>query len=309
MTRHEDGQRLDNYLTSRLKGLPRSRLYRIIRRGEVRINGSRCLPSTRLATGDVVRIPPVRTAHDANNTAPLPKALKMLDSRVLYQDEHLLVIDKPAGVAVHGGSGIPFGVIEALKRSSLAGEFLELGHRLDRDTSGCLVLARTRKALLSIHEAFRREAELVSKVYLALAARKWLDDRGDHFRIDHPLERYRDPLTGHSRMRVSSIGQSAASQVELVRRFDSACLVKVHLETGRMHQARVHLASVGLPVAGDDIYGDSGCNKALRDCGLKRLFLHASTLSFNHPENGQRQVFDAPLAPELSDVIEKLEKI
>ncbi len=303
VTEHDAGQRLDNFLARHLKGVPRTRLYRIIRRGEVRINGSRGQPSTRLQPGDVVRVPPVRVAAPRQTARP-PAALADVDSLVLYQDRHLLVIDKPAGVAVHGGSGIPVGVIEALKASPLAGDYLELGHRLDRDTSGCLVMARSRPALEGLHRLFRRDDEGVDKRYLALLAGAW---RGQRERVALPLLRVRETASGRSRVRVDASGQASASDVETRRCWPDATLVEIRLLTGRMHQARVHCAALGHPVLGDDVYGDFAANRAFRGLGLSRLFLHASTLSLPHPVSGQPMRFSAPLDGALEQVLAALD--
>lgn len=299
------GQRLDNFLSSRLKGVPKSRLYRIIRRGEVRVNGARSSPATRLEAGDVVRVPPIRTAAPAG-AGPVPAALADAGSLVLYEDAHLLVIDKPAGVAVHGGSGIGAGVIEVLKRQRHGDGFLELGHRLDRDTSGCLVLAKSREALLGLHRLFRRDDAGVVKRYTALALGRW---HGGRRRIDAPLARRRDAARGRARVVVAEDGRPAVSIVEPVTRYEEATLVRVTLDTGRMHQARVHLAHAGHPIAGDPVYGDFAANRRFAEAGLGRMFLHASELSFPHPVTGVGVRCDAPLGEELEGLLARLQPL
>ena len=302
VTANDAGQRLDNFLASRLKGVPRTRLYRIIRRGEVRVNGGRSRPADRLEEGDMVRVPPVRIATPASE-APIPPALARPEDVVIYEDADLLVINKPAGIAVHGGSGIRVGVIEALKRSDKAGDFLELGHRLDRDTSGCLVLARSRPALIGLHRLFRRDEAGVVKRYTALLNGAWLDDR---VRVDVPIQRYRDGATGQSRARVSDDGQISASIISKVESFSEATLVSVDLLTGRMHQARVHCRHLGFPILGDPVYGDFAANRRFREFGLQRLFLHASELAMPHPVSGRTMRFDAPLDPALARVLDAI---
>ncbi len=302
VTANDAGQRLDNFLASRLKGVPRTRLYRIIRRGEVRVNGGRCRPADRLAEGDTVRVPPVRVAV-RDDTAPPPPALAQPRDLIVYEDDHLLVIDKPAGVAVHGGSGIRVGVIEALKRSGLARDFLELGHRLDRDTSGCLVLARSRPALVGLHRLFRRDEAGVVKRYTALLHGAW---DGGRSRIDAPIQRYRDAATGQSRARVSDDGQASTSIVSTDEVFPNATLVSVELLTGRMHQARVHCRHLGYPILGDPLYGDFRANRRFREYGLHRLFLHAAALAMPHPVSGRPMRFSAPLDRVLTGVLDSL---
>ncbi len=282
-----------------MKGVPKTRIYRIIRRGEVRVNGSRCRPADRLAVGDRVRLPPIRSAA-TKPEGDIPLALQGLERRILHLDDHLLVIDKPAGVAVHGGSGIPVGLIEALKQTTFRGEYLELAHRLDRDTSGCLLLARERGVLLELHRMFRREGMAPGKHYTALlhgafpVPRRWITD---------PLRRYRDSVSGQSRVSAGE-GQPARTLVEVRARYPASTLVALRLETGRMHQARVHCASAGYPVLGDDTYGDRPANRAARRAGLRRLFLHATRLELRHPVSGERLAVTAPLAAELKAYLE-----
>lgn len=298
------GQRLDNFLVTRLKGVPKTRVYRIIRRGEVRINGSRSKPATRLHSGDIVRIPPIRTSQ-RSELDRIPDNLANLEDLVIYEDRHLLVLNKPAGIAVHGGSGIRVGIIEALKRSPLAGDYLELAHRLDRETSGCLVLARSRASLEVLHRAFRRDDAGVIKRYSALLSGRWA---GSGVRVDAPLKRFRESTTGQSRVCVAEDGRQALSIVDSERMFADATLVRVTLETGRMHQARIHCRHIGHPILGDTVYGDFSANRAFRSLGLTRMFLHAAELGLRHPVSGKPMTFRAPLSADLLLVLERLER-
>jgi len=283
------GQRLDNFLIRELKGLPKSRVYRLVRKGEVRVNRGRTNARYRLQSGDTVRIPPVRLGEAAPARVPAD-----LDTgRVLYEDEHLLVVDKPAGVPVHGGTGVAAGVIEALRARRPNQPFLELVHRLDRDTSGCLMLAKSRAALTGLHTALRREAAGVSivKRYTALV-------RGHPGRrrqvVRAPLRR--SAVQGGERMvTVAEDGDPAESVFQLQRPGRAASLVEIELVTGRTHQARVHAAHIGHPVAGDGKYGDREFNKHARRAGLKRLALHARTLELSHPVSGDALALEAPI--------------
>jgi 23S rRNA pseudouridine955/2504/2580 synthase len=293
------GQRIDNFLLRHLKGVPRSLIYRILRRGEVRVNKGRSKPDYRVQAGDQVRIPPVRTAAPSGRV-PGEGAGDRLAQRILYEDERLLVIDKPAGMAVHGGSGLSFGVIEALRAARPEAHFLELVHRLDRDTSGCLLIAKKRSELRSLHELLRQGA--VDKRYLALVRGRW--DRGERL-IDAPL------LKGQTRggeriVTVDAAGKTADSRFRPVEVFHDASLVEVDLGTGRTHQIRVHGAHVGHPVAGDEKYGDAEFNRRMRDLGLKRLFLHAQSIGFSDPLSGREVHVSTPLPEELRSVLERL---
>ncbi|MFA7386702.1 MAG: 23S rRNA pseudouridine(955/2504/2580) synthase RluC [Thiohalobacteraceae bacterium] len=293
------GQRIDNYLMRHLKGVPRSLIYRILRRGEVRVNKGRSKPEYRIQAGDQVRVPPVRVA------APAGRALgegpgDRLAQRILYEDERLLVIDKPAGMAVHGGSGLSFGVIEALRAARPEAHFLELVHRLDRETSGCLMIAKKRSELRSLHDLLRQGA--VEKRYLALVRGRW--ERGDRL-IEAPL------LKGQTRggeriVTVDATGKAADSRFRPVEVFDQASLVEVDLGTGRTHQIRVHAAHVGHPLAGDEKYGDAEFNRRMRELGLKRVFLHAQNLGFADPLSGREVHVSAPLPEELRAILERL---
>jgi 23S rRNA pseudouridine955/2504/2580 synthase len=291
------GQRVDNFLHRELPGVPRGRVYRLLRRGEVRVNGGRVRADYRLEAGDEVRIPPVRLREEG----PAPsadRAAAILD-HVLYEDKKLLVIDKPAGVAVHGGSGISHGVIELLRAARPDLKDLSLVHRLDRETSGCLVLAKKRSALRALHEKFRQG--VVEKNYLALVVGDW--QLGEQL-IDKPL------LVTHRRggerhVIVSPDGKAALTRVRLSRTYGKYSLVQCSPVTGRTHQIRVHLQSMGFPLAGDDRYGDADVNNRLNALGLPRLFLHAQSISFPD-EHGNELHFTAPLPDDLNGFLTKL---
>lgn len=293
------GQRVDNYLMAQLKGVPRSLVYRLLRRGEVRVNKGRAKPHQRLALGDDVRIPPVRTA-DRGDPAPAPGALteRLLQS-VIYEDERVLVLDKPAGIAVHGGSGISHGVIEAL-RSGRPGAELELVHRLDRDTSGCLLIAKRRSALRWLHAELRADA--VRKRYQALLCGP-LAERVQ--RVELPLRKFQ--LQGGERMvRVDQeAGKPALTIFRRVAAYGGLTLVDVDLHTGRTHQIRVHAASIGAPVAGDEKYGRPEHRALARQLDLKRLFLHAASLAFRPREDAPIVRVTAPLPEALETVIQR----
>lgn len=294
-----DGQRLDNFLASRLKGVPKSLIYRICRSGEVRINGGRAKPDQRVAAGDEIRIPPVRVA-ERGESGPAPATqLERIEAAIIHEDRDFLVIDKPAGVASHGGSGVSFGVIELL-RAARPHDTLELVHRLDRDTSGVLVLARKRSALTALQAAIR--AGQTEKHYLALLAGTL---ERSPWRVDAPLRK--SVLQGGERMvRVDEEGKPSRSRFIELERLGAASLVEVALDTGRTHQIRVHAQHIGHPLAGDEKYGARGFNKAIRERGLRRLFLHAARFAF---ELGSRSFhFSAPLAPELAQVVTALQR-
>jgi 23S rRNA pseudouridine955/2504/2580 synthase len=297
------GQRLDNFLIRRLKGVPKTHVYRIIRSGEVRVNKGRAGADTRVGTGDIVRLPPVRISDAAAQKLDRPAPAR--DFPVLFEDEHLLAIDKPAGVAVHGGSGVSFGVIEQLRQARPQARFLELVHRLDRETSGILLVAKKRSALLKLQDQFRERE--TGKTYLALVAGAWPANRKV---IDVPLHKYLQ-ADGERRVKVVAKddpdGMRAITLVKAAKRNSHRLpagesvftLLEVTIKTGRTHQIRVHLASAGHPIAGDDKYGDFELNKALHKQGLRRMFLHAWRLQFEHPASGERIELQAPLAPEL----------
>ena len=285
------GQRLDNFLIRHLKGVPKTHVYRIIRSGEVRVNKGRAAADTRVAAGDVVRVPPVRQAE--RSEAPAPAR----EFPLLLEDDWLLAIDKPAGVAVHGGSGVSYGVIEQLRRARPQARLLELVHRLDRETSGVLLVAKKRSALKALQEQFRDRS--TGKTYLAVVRGDWPERLKV---IDAPLHKY---LIEGGERRVKTVADDhpdAMRAVTLVRvreRVGGYCLLEVTIKTGRTHQIRVHLAAQGHPIAGDDNYGDFEQNRRLQKQGLKRMFLHAWRLQFDHPASGERLQLLAPLPADL----------
>jgi 23S rRNA pseudouridine955/2504/2580 synthase len=294
------GQRLDNFLIRELKGVPKTHVYRIIRSGEVRVNKGRASADTRVEIGDVVRLPPVRVAAE---TASRPAPAR--EFPILFEDDHLIAIDKPAGVAVHGGSGVSFGVIEQLRQSRPTAKLLELVHRLDRETSGILLVAKKRPALTKLQDQFRdRET---GKTYLALVSGAWPANRKV---IDLPLHKYLQ-ADGERRVKVVAKddpdGMRAISLVKISRKLENFTLLEVTIKTGRTHQIRVHLAASGHPIACDDKYGDFELNKALAKKGLKRMFLHAWRLQFQHPATGERIELLSPLPPELQKFIDHVQ--
>ncbi|EFC88455.1 pseudouridine synthase, RluA family [Neisseria mucosa ATCC 25996] len=308
---HEAGQRLDNYLIKILKGVPKSHIHRIIRAGEVRLNKKRCKPDSRIQTGDLLRIPPVRTAEKQRSSENRAQAVPAREFDIIYEDDALLVIDKPAGVAVHGGSGVSFGVIEQIRRARPEARYLELVHRLDKDTSGLLMIAKKRSALVKLHEAIRNDHP--KKIYLALGVGKLPNDS---FHVKLPLFKYTG-AQGEKMVRVSEDGQSAHTIFHVLNRFSDdllhqvglshLTLVQATLKTGRTHQIRVHLQSQQCPIAGDERYGDYQANKRLQKLGLKRMFLHAAELHLNHPLTGEKLILKAPLPQELAQFVLMLE--
>ncbi len=298
------GQRIDNFLITELKGVPRTLVYRILRSGEVRINGGRAKPSDRVEMGDVVRIPPLRLPEPSAQPVAGAGLTRALDDAILYEDDHLLVINKPAGLAVHGGSGVSLGVIETLRQMRPQARFLELVHRLDRDTSGCLVVAKKRSALLALQRQLRAEGddEGMGKVYQALVKGRW---KGRQHRIEAPLQK--NTLSSGERMvRVSRDGKPSVTEFEVMERYADCSLVEATLLTGRTHQIRVHCQHAGHPIAGDGKYGDEAFNKSIRGRGLKRMFLHAARLDFSHPADERAMRVDAPLDAPLVALLARL---
>ena len=292
-----EGQRIDNFLLRIAKGVPKSHIYRIVRSGEVRVNKGRVAAEYRLRVGDKVRVPPLRTAE-----RPSQAAVPARNFEIAWEDEALIVIDKPAGVAVHGGSGVSFGVIEQLRRARPLAKFLELAHRLDRETSGLLVVAKKRMALTRLHDQFRDGG--IGKRYLALVKGRWRNEL-QHVRL--PLLKYL-AADGERRVSVNPEGKASHSIVRLRARWENFSLVEVELKTGRTHQIRVHLAHLGFPLAGDDKYGDFSLNKDLQNAGLRRMFLHAAQLALPHPLSGARLELESSLPPELRSFTEKLDR-
>lgn len=298
------GQRLDNFLIRQLKGVPKTHVYRIIRSGEVRLNKGRTSADARVAPGDLVRLPPVRVSDKVLDKAERPAPAR--EFPILLEDEHLIAIDKPAGTAVHGGSGVSFGVIEQLRQARPQARFLELVHRLDRETSGILLVAKKRSALTHLQDQFRgRET---GKTYLALVTGHWPANKKV---IDTPLHKYLQE-DGERRVRVTTPddpdGMRSVTLVKVrsqlaprpLQGLPAMSLLEVTIKTGRTHQIRVHLSSQGHPIAGDDKYGDFDLNRRLQKQGLKRMFLHAWRLQFDHPASGERLELRAELPPELT---------
>lgn len=299
-----DGQRLDNFLIAKLKGVPKSHLYRIIRSGEVRVNKGRAKVDDHVHVGDVIRIPPIKYAEKNEKQVPgfTPSSLP----RVIFEDEHLLIVDKPSGMACHGGSGISYGLIERMRASRPEGNFLELVHRLDKDTSGVIILAKSRKALVRLHEQIR-DGE-VNKTYTTLLKGDWVNDR-QHLRW--PLRKY---VTASGERRVvvdEENGLPSHSIFRLIKRFGKVSLLEVDLLTGRTHQIRVHAQKAGHPIVGDEKYGDFLFNeevsKGLLGYPFKRMFLHSTSISFRHPISGDMLKVEAPLPSDCKLLLKALE--
>ena len=301
ITEEEAGQRIDNYLLRVCKGVPKSHIYRILRSGEVRVNKGRIDQLYRLEQGDLVRIPPVRVAEKP--TAIVPGC----EFAILHEDAQLLIIDKPAGVAVHGGSGVSYGVIEQLRASRPDAKFLELVHRLDRETSGLLMLAKKRSALTNLHEQMRDG--VTDKRYLTMVGGDWKNAR-QHVKL--PLHKY-TTADGERRVCVQAGGMESHTVFSLLRKWEQFALLEAELKTGRTHQIRVHLASSGFPILGDDKYGDFALNRVLLKAdatrgALKRMFLHAHRITFTHPESGKPMTVSAPLPADCERFLVSLGK-
>ena len=292
-----EGQRIDNYLLRVCKGVPKSHVYRILRSGEVRVNSKRVGPEYRLQPGDEVRIPPLQLGAERIPAVPVGR-----EYRIVHEDDGLLVVDKPSGMAVHGGSGVSFGVIEQLRRQRPQARFLELAHRLDRETSGLLLIAKKRSALTALHGMFR--AGRIEKRYLALVKGRWREP------LRHVKLALRKFLTeeGERRVSVSEDGKAAHSIVRLIARWENFSLLEVELETGRTHQIRVHLAHLGYPICGDDKYGDFSLNKALQKQGLGRMFLHAAKLTLEHPATAGKLDLATALPEDLLAFLRRIEE-
>lgn len=296
------GQRLDNFLFAQFRHLPKSRIYKMLRKGEVRINGGRVRQSYRIQEGDRLRIPPVRIDSTPPAKHPITdKSLASVERSILYEDANLLVLCKPAGLSVHAGSGVPYGVIEILRKLRANDPYLELAHRLDRGTSGLLLVARNRKALTALHQLLRDGQ--IRKVYLALATGRW---RGGPRRLESEL--LREGGKGQvRRTQQKEGGKRAISEFDPLRIHADATLLQVRIHTGRTHQIRVQAADAGFPLLGDTKYGDFPANRVWRKRGLKRLFLHASEVSFQWPESGQKMHFKSPLSSDLQKIVDQLD--
>lgn len=297
----EAGQRIDNYLIANLKGVPKSLVYRILRKGEVRVNKGRVKPEYKLQLDDVVRVPPVRVSSKAQ--VPISTKLNkvsQLEQQILFEDDCLLILNKPSGIAVHGGSGLSFGVIEALRSLRPEARFLELVHRLDRDTSGILLVAKKRSALRSLHEQLRQKT--VQKDYLALVRGQWQS----HCKVVKAPLLKNELSSGERIVRVSEQGKPSETLFSIEERYHNATLVKASPITGRTHQIRVHSQYAGHPIALDDKYGDTQFDQQITALGLNRLFLHAFSIRFEHPKTGEILRVNAPLQQEMKAILKKL---
>lgn len=300
----EGGQRIDNFLLTKLKGVPKSLVYRIVRKGEVRVNKGRIKPEYKLQAGDLVRVPPVRVAEKSEPqiSTKLNKVAE-LEQQILFEDDVMLIINKPSGIAVHGGSGLSFGVIEALRALRPQARFLELVHRIDRDTSGILLVAKKRSALRSLHEQLREK--VVQKDYLALVRGQWQS----HVKtIKAPLLK-NELASGERIVKVSPEGKPSETHFRIEERYENATLVKASPITGRTHQIRVHTQYAGHPIACDDKYGERDFDQKMQEIGLNRLFLHAYSIRFQHPKTGEEMVVTAPLDKKLKGFLTRLRNI
>lgn len=295
-----EGQRIDNYLMRELKGLPKSKIYSLLRQGQIRIDGKRAKPDARVVPGQVIRIPPLRLDEAAPVAAPSRQLSNLLADRIVFEDKGLIVINKPAGLAVHGGSGVNLGLIEALRAIRPDEKSLELVHRLDKETSGLLMVAKKRSVLKDLHEQLRNGS--MHKAYITLLAGTW---RGKNHRIEAPLFKFL-AANGERFVRVDKQGKEARTDFVTLKNFKQATLVEAILFTGRTHQIRVHTQYAGHPVVGDEKYGDEATNKQFRALGMGRMFLHSAKLEIEY--NGKRQQFEAPLDKELAEFIKTLEQ-
>jgi 23S rRNA pseudouridine955/2504/2580 synthase len=295
-----EGQRVDNYLKNILKGVPKSMIYRIIRKGEVRINKGRVKPEYKLKGGDYLRVPPVRVSEPNELPSTSLSKVASLESHILFEDDILIVLNKPSGMAVHGGSGLSFGVIESLRALRPQQKFLELVHRLDRATSGCLLIAKKRSALKHLHEQLRLKT--VDKRYQALVSGRWPQNR---FKVKAPLQK--NVLKSGERMVfVNPEGKPSETRYRILSQYNDATLVEASPVTGRTHQIRVHCQHAGHPIALDDKYGEQVFDSKLKVLGLDRLFLHAHSIRFIHPKTSEQVKYEAPLDSKLTTVLEKL---
>ncbi len=299
----QSGQRLDNFLMARLKGVPKSKIYNVIRKGEVRVNKGRSKPDYKLCAGDEIRIPPVRVAERAPAAKPSNLMTKLLEESVLFENDGLLVINKPPGLAVHGGSGVSLGLIETLRQMRPDARYLELVHRLDRDTSGCIMVAKKRSMLRHLQAALReKHTSGITKVYQALVIGLWPKTCR---RVDAPL--LKTEVADDERVvRVHAEGKPSLTEFKLLQSYANCSLVEARPITGRTHQIRVHAQHIGHSLVGDEKYGNDEFNKEMRALGVKRLFLHAAELGFYLPEAKEKTIVTAPLAADLAAVVKKL---
>ncbi len=294
------GQRIDNFLITRLKGVPKTLIYRILRKGEVRVNKKRVKAPYRLQPGDLIRIPPVRMASAKEPVKAGRGLTEALEQAVLYENEELIVINKPSGLAVHGGSGVSLGMIEALRQIRPEARFLELVHRLDRDTSGCVMVAKKRSTLKKLHEDLR--SGKIEKIYHALVVGRWPKRRQ---KVNAPL-RKNELRSGERVVRVAQDGKESLTLFRVLRPYAEVTLIEAKPVTGRTHQIRVHTQFAGNAIIGDDKYGDEQINKRMKECGIRRLFLHAAELKLRLPKSGERISVSAPLDEGLSRALEQL---
>ena len=298
-----EGQRIDNYLRTQLKGVPKSMIYRILRKGEVRVNKGRVKPEYKLQADDVIRIPPVRVSEPKDTPNPKLDKVAELEHCILFEDDRILVINKPSGTAVHGGSGLNFGLIEGLRALRPDAQFMELVHRLDRDTSGCIIIAKKRSALRHLH-AQLRDGQM-DKRYQALVAGQWPENR---FKVKAPL--LKNVLqSGERLVSVNENGKPSETRYRILTRYEDATLVEASPITGRTHQIRVHCLPAGHPIACDPKYGDEQFDDTMRSRDLKRLFLHAASIQFIHPGSGETVRFQAPLDEQLTRALKQLNEV
>jgi len=296
------GQRIDNFLLNQLKGVPKSHIYKIIRKGEVRVNKGRIKQTYKLQLGDNVRIPPVKLAEKKQLPAPGRSLLKLIENAVIFEDSSLLAINKPSGVAVHGGSGVSYGIIEAIRALRPEQKFFELIHRLDKDTSGCLLIAKKRSALIGVQNLLRNRQ--TDKRYLALLCGQMKPGKE---KVTAPLLR-EELKSGERFVRVDKKGKESTSFFSVIEQFEDTVLVEVKIITGRTHQIRVHAKYLGHNVAGDSKYGNYACNQRLKNRGLKRLFLHSAQMTLVHPDSGEKVTIKAPLSEDLQQFLLFLKK-
>ncbi|MGS0675260.1 23S rRNA pseudouridine(955/2504/2580) synthase RluC [Shewanella sp. 0m-4] len=299
------GQRIDNFLLTKLKGVPKSMIYRIVRKGEVRVNKKRIKPEYKLADGDIVRIPPVRVSESDSKPGPSAKLTKVsqLEERILFEDKYLIVLNKPSGIAVHGGSGVEFGVIEAMRSLRTQQKFLELVHRLDKETSGVLLIAKKRSALRHLHDQLRYKK--MQKDYVALVRGEW---QSHDKVIKAPLLKL-TLKSGERIVRVNKEGKESETRFKVLQRYSDSTLVQASPVTGRTHQIRVHCQFAGHPIACDEKYSEQKFDDSMRAQGLNRLFLHAAQLKFTHPETEEVMQVKAPLDLILESTLKKLKKV
>ncbi|GLX76755.1 ribosomal large subunit pseudouridine synthase C [Thalassotalea insulae] len=297
------GQRIDNFLVKTLKGVPKSMIYRLLRKGEIRVNKKRTKPEYKLVDQDVLRIAPIRVSEKAPAVSTQLNVVANLEKQILFEDDRLIVINKPSGMAVHGGSGVNFGVIEALRALRPEARMLELVHRLDRDTSGCLVIAKKRSALRNLHEQLRNKK--VQKFYHALVKGRWSSKLT---RVTEGLKK-NDLKSGERVVVVDNInGKESETRYKVLQHYNGATLVRAFPVTGRTHQIRVHCQCKGHPIAGDNKYGHPEFDGEMKSLGLKRLFLHAASIEFTHPTTEQRLKVEAPLEASLEKLLKQLVK-